>query len=171
MRTGRFWRLVFNLSRFAGVSAGAAEAGVRRRNPDTERREGEGSQLPDYQITRLLNSRGWLYGSAARKQVNHRHDEGDYQQQVNKRTGYMKSPSQEPQNNQDRENGPQHRVRPRQNLEINVSHYEKQTLRPELSHRNWSFLVSYPNFLEKVNDQGPLFWRHIEPAPFRVSNV
>src|SRR5713101_4544073 len=56
----------------------------------------------DGTVAQLLDS------PAAADQVNHRHNNGDHQQQVDQAAGHMKSPPQKPENNQDSENGPKH---------------------------------------------------------------
>jgi len=50
----------------------------------------------------LLNS------APASHQTDDRHDDGDHQQEVNKTAGNVKSPTQQPQDEQDRKNCPEH---------------------------------------------------------------
>jgi hypothetical protein len=51
----------------------------------------------------------FLLGSlAAADQVNDSHDDGDHQQQVDQAAGYMESPTEKPEYDQDGENSPKH---------------------------------------------------------------
>jgi len=48
-------------------------------------------------------------GSAAGDQVDDEHDQRGNQQQVNQAAGYMQTEPEEPENQQNRKNGPEHR--------------------------------------------------------------
>lgn len=51
-------------------------------------------------------------GSSASYQADDRHDDGKHQQQVNQAAGDVESPSKQPQDEQNRKNGPEHGLPP-----------------------------------------------------------
>ena len=72
---------------------------------------------------------------ASGDQVNDRHDQSNDQKQVNQPAGHMKSPTQEPQDDKDRENCPEHKYPLNQIRASTAMKCERQLLRPELSLR------------------------------------